>query len=90
MFILSYAKRNALPLPAGEVNYRSDSLRTFQRVWHDLTPYILVMKSSSDLCQTCQEYSFKISNSGNLDEDEKGSLTNIALDAGIRAYLNYT
>ncbi|CAC5400107.1 unnamed protein product [Mytilus coruscus] len=58
------------------MKYRSVSVRTFQRQWHDLCPNIVVTKPCTDLCQKCQEYAGKISNSGNLSEEEKQLLLN--------------
>ncbi|CAC5424720.1 unnamed protein product [Mytilus coruscus] len=58
------------------MKYRSVSVRTFQRQWHDLCPNIVVTKPCTDLCQKCQEYAGKISNSGNLSEEDKQLLLN--------------
>ncbi|XP_069108896.1 LOW QUALITY PROTEIN: uncharacterized protein [Argopecten irradians] len=56
---------------AGKMNYRRVSLRTFQRVWHDLCPYITVMKPCTDLCNSCQIFSLKLSATGSINDDEK-------------------
>ena len=59
---------------ASELLYRNVSLRTFQRVWHELCPHITITKPLTDLCGTCQMYGGKISNSGCLSEEEKTKL----------------
>ena len=53
------------------MKYRSISLRTFQRQWHNLCPHIVITKPCTDLCQKCQEFACKISKSGNITEEEK-------------------
>ncbi|XP_053373982.1 uncharacterized protein LOC128546730 [Mercenaria mercenaria] len=59
---------------ATQLQYRTVSLRTIQRTWHDLCPYINVCKPCTDICQQCQKFSYEISNSGNLPEEEKTAL----------------
>ncbi|CAC5392914.1 unnamed protein product [Mytilus coruscus] len=59
---------------AVEMKYRSVSVRTFQRLWSELSPNIVVSKPCTDLCCKCQDYAFKISNSGHLTEEEKSDL----------------
>ena len=55
-----------------EIHYKSVSLRTFQRQWHELIcPSIVIAKPCTDLCQHCQEFADKISKSGNLLEEDK-------------------
>ncbi|KAJ8322330.1 hypothetical protein KUTeg_000801 [Tegillarca granosa] len=49
---------------ADEVHYRHVSLRTFQRLWHELFPHISVMQPLTDLKSV----------SGGLDEEEKQQL----------------
>ena len=56
---------------AKEMQYRSVSLRTFQRQWHELCPNIVITKPCTDLCQHCQDFADRISKSGNLSEEEK-------------------
>ncbi|CAC5360900.1 unnamed protein product [Mytilus coruscus] len=56
------------------MKYRSVSVRTFQRLWSELLPNIVVSKPCTDLCCKCQDYAFKISNSGHLTEEEKSDL----------------
>lgn len=56
------------------MKYRSVSLRTFQRTWHDLCPNIVLAKPCTDLCQKCQDFAERISRSGNLTEEEKENL----------------
>ncbi|CAC5369395.1 unnamed protein product [Mytilus coruscus] len=82
-FLIKYATDNALPLPGSiEILYFeifspfSFIIEIFQRQWHDLCPDIVVTKPCTDLCQKCQEYAGKISNSGNLSEEEKQLLLN--------------
>ncbi len=53
------------------MKYRSISLRTFQRQWHDLCPHIVITKPCTDLCQKCRECAGKISKGGNITEEEK-------------------
>jgi hypothetical protein len=53
------------------MKYRSISLRTFQRQWHDLCPHIVITKPCIDLCQKCQEFAGRISKRGNITEEEK-------------------
>jgi hypothetical protein len=53
------------------MKYRSISLRTFQRQWHDLCPHIVITKYCTDLCQKCQEFACRISKSGNITEEGK-------------------
>ena len=61
-------------LLAAQLLYRSVSVRTFQRLWHALCPNIVAAKPSTDLCCRCQDFAFKISNSGHLTEEEKSDL----------------
>ena len=56
------------------MKYRSVSLRTCQRTWHDLCPNIVLAKPCTDLCQKCQDFAERISRSGNLTEEEKENL----------------
>ena len=56
------------------MKYRSITLRTFQRIWHDLCPHIVLAKPCTDLYQKCQDFAESISRSGNLSEDEKENL----------------
>jgi len=59
---------------ARDMKYRSISLRTFQRTWHDLCPHIVLAKPCTDLCQKFQDFAERISRSGNLTEEEKENL----------------
>jgi len=45
---------------ASEIHYRSVSLRTFLRQWHELCPNIVITKPCTDLCQHCQDFADKI------------------------------
>jgi hypothetical protein len=58
---------------AVSMGYRHVGLRTFQRLWHELCPYIVVSKPCTDLCHTCQQFVAKISSGGNLDDTEKAA-----------------
>ncbi|CAC5396523.1 unnamed protein product [Mytilus coruscus] len=65
---------------AVEMKYRSVSVRTFQRLWSELSPNIVVSKPCTDLCCKCQDYAFKISNSGHPTEEEKRKQTFYLVD----------
>jgi RNase P subunit RPR2 len=56
---------------AQEMDFRSVHLRTFQRTWHDICPYITIMKPTTDLCQHCQEFLYHLSNVLNMNDEEK-------------------
>lgn len=56
---------------AEEMNFRSVHLRTFQRTWHDLCPFITIMKPCTDLCQRCQVFSHQLSMVANMNDEEK-------------------
>ena len=56
---------------APELGLRKISQRSFYRLWHEHCPTLLLMKPASDLCLRCQTYSVKLSNGGNLPEEEK-------------------
>ena len=59
---------------ADEMHYRTISLRSFLRIWQELCPHIVITEPCTDLCQTCQNFANKISNSGNLTEEEKSTI----------------
>ena len=42
---------------------------TFTQLWHQLLPYIVVMKAMSDLCWVCQQNSTAITCAANRPED---------------------
>jgi hypothetical protein len=56
---------------ASDMGYRTVCLSEFKKVWLDFTPNIVVMKPATDVCGSCQQYSSTISNSGNMEEEEK-------------------
>ena len=51
--------------PAG----KTVSLRTFQRLWKSLVPFVCTMPPASDLCWTCQQLTYKIRSDYNKEED---------------------
>jgi hypothetical protein len=56
---------------AAESGLKAISLSTFSRLWKMLCSNIVLSKPNTDLCQECQKLSYKISNSGNMEEDDK-------------------
>lgn len=56
---------------APELGLRKISQRSFYRLWHEHCPTLLIIKPASDLCLRCQKHSVKLSNGGNLTEEEK-------------------
>ncbi|XP_062591875.1 uncharacterized protein LOC134253368 [Saccostrea cucullata] len=56
---------------AEEMNFRKIHLRTFQRTWHELCPFITIMKPCTDLCQLCQNFSHQLSTVSNMNDEEK-------------------
>ena len=56
---------------AVEMGFRNVHLRTFQRTWRELCPYITIMKPCTDLCQLCQDFSHKLSMVSNMNDEEK-------------------
>ncbi|XP_062612907.1 uncharacterized protein LOC134274662 isoform X2 [Saccostrea cucullata] len=59
---------------AEELHHKTISLRSFQRVWVELCPHIVITKPCTDLCQRCQDFANQISKSGTLTEEEKSLL----------------
>ncbi|XP_062610795.1 uncharacterized protein LOC134272593 [Saccostrea cucullata] len=56
---------------AEEMNFRRIHLRTFQRTWHELCPFITIMNPCTDLCQLCQNFSHQLSTVSNMNDEEK-------------------
>ena len=52
---------------------RKVSLRTFQRLWQQLLPFIATMRPATDLCWYCQKGATKLARSSNLTESEKSA-----------------
>ncbi|KAK3765711.1 hypothetical protein RRG08_026185 [Elysia crispata] len=50
--------------PAG----KTVSLRTFQRLWKSLVPFVCTMPPASDLCWTCQQLTYKIRSDCNKED----------------------
>ncbi|XP_070210181.1 uncharacterized protein [Littorina saxatilis] len=47
---------------------------TFNRLWRELCPFIVVCRPMTDLCWRCQNNNTKIFRSANLTDEEKGEL----------------
>jgi hypothetical protein len=61
---------------ASESGYRSVCYKTFMNIWDDLCPHITISKPATDLCQRCQTFSYRLSQSGKLTESDKQDLLN--------------
>ncbi|KAJ8316733.1 hypothetical protein KUTeg_005679 [Tegillarca granosa] len=59
---------------AKESSNRIISLSEFKKVWLEQCPVIVVMKPSTDLCSSCQNYNVNLTKSENLDEEQKSEL----------------
>lgn len=53
------------------MQFRSVSVRTFQRTWYEMYPFITLGKSATDQCQTCQKFSVKLGQGGQMSDEEK-------------------
>ena len=49
------------------------SRRTFENIWHQLCPYITVMKPATDLCHTCQQNTTLLMKAANMPECVKSA-----------------
>lgn len=54
-----------------EKNLSAVSYKKFVDLWKSLTPYIVIMKPTSDLCSLCQLNNSKITENVNVTEQEK-------------------
>mgnify|MGYP000724819806 CR=1 FL=1 len=54
-----------------EKNLSTVSYKKFVDLWKSLTPYIVIMKPTSDLCNLCQLNNSKITENVNVSEQEK-------------------
>lgn len=52
-------------------DYRLVSLKTFRNVWKDLCPHIALAKPMTDLCMKCQMLGHKLSQAGQLSDNDK-------------------
>ena len=49
---------------------RKCSVRTFQKAWHELCPFITLGMPATDLCRTCQTLSVKLGQGGPMYGEE--------------------
>ena len=54
-----------------ETGVRQVGQSTFYKLWSEHCPTLVIIKPATDLCTKCQNYSTKLSNGGNLSEEEK-------------------
>ena len=54
-----------------ETGIRQVAQSTFYKLWSEHCPTLVIIKPATDLCTKCQNYSTKLTNSGNLSEEEK-------------------
>ena len=54
-----------------ETGVRQVGQSTFCKLWGEHCPTLVIIKPATDLCTKCQNYSTKLSNGGNLSEEEK-------------------
>ena len=54
-----------------ETGVRQVGQSTFCKLWGEHCPTLVIIKQATDLCTKCQNYSTKLSNGGNLSEEEK-------------------
>ena len=54
-----------------ETGVRQVGQSTFCKLWGEHCQTLVIIKPATDLCTKCQNYSTKLSNGGNLTEEEK-------------------
>ena len=62
---------------------RAVAYPTFNQLWRQLLPNVVVMKPMSDLCWVCQQNSTAIMRSANRPEEEKSTVSTYSMHANV-------